>query len=127
MSDDCVSIATLRRFRVGAIKAISPYLIDAQVELKWDAVFEQYAAEFRGYVWSEPVQHREIKYPLDWWQAFKARYFPDWAKVRWPVEYMVHTIDVEAIYPEFRPSVPNEDYCFRLLESVRLEGQPEGK
>ena len=127
MSEDYISDATLERFKIGVVRAISPYLIDARMEIDWDAIFESYAVEIRGYVWSEPVQYKEIKYPADWWQAFKARWFPDWAKMRWPVEYMVHVIDIKAVYPEFRPSVPDENYRFYVLESVGLERKPEGK
>ena len=129
MDEDYINITevTLERFNIGMARAISPHLIDAQVKTEWDAVFEHWATEIRGYVWSEPVQYREIKYPRDWWQAFKLHWFPDWAKLRWPVEYMVHIIDIKAIYPEFRPSVPNEKYRFHLLESIGLERKPEDK
>ncbi len=29
------------------------------------------------------------EYPADWWQAFKERFFPAWAKRRWPVKTTV--------------------------------------
>lgn len=39
--------------------------------------------------WKEPTH-----VPADWWQAFKERWFPDWALERWPVRnrtiYTVH-------------------------------------
>ncbi len=32
---------------------------------------------------------RELRYPADWWQAFKDRWFPEWALKRWPIEWEV--------------------------------------
>lgn len=28
-----------------------------------------------------------VKYPSDWWEAFKERWFPKWMLRRWPVNY----------------------------------------
>lgn len=35
------------------------------------------------------------RWPKDWWQAFKERWFPSWALKRWPVEY--EEIDIDEI------------------------------
>jgi len=46
-----------------------------------------------------------FSYPLDWWQAFKARWFPAWALKRWPAK-MKHVgggrkeLEFRAIFPE---------------------------
>lgn len=39
-----------------------------------------------------------IRYPADWWQAVKARFFPQWLLHWWPVAYTVN--DVRLLYPE---------------------------
>jgi hypothetical protein len=41
----------------------------------------------------------EIKYPADWWQAFKQRWFPKWILKRYPVIETVQVIDIKALYP----------------------------
>ena len=43
-------------------------------------------------------QIKIIKYPADWWQSFKERWYPNWAKKRWPVCYTV--FDIEILYPK---------------------------
>ena len=40
---------------------------------------------------------RTIRYPKDWWQAFKKRWFPKKFKEWWPIEYKI--IDIYALYP----------------------------
>ena len=43
---------------------------------------------------------KEIRYPLDWWQAFKERWFPKWL-LKWkPVVY--HTWKIDFLYPELK-------------------------
>ena len=51
--------------------------------------------ELRGYVVGMPKETLSIhkKWPSDWWQAFKERWFPTWAQRRWPVVY--YYIDVD--------------------------------
>jgi len=72
----------------------------------------------RGYVWAETksAQRHEVKYPADWWQVFKARWFPKWALSRWPVHYTQYIIDVRVVYPEFRSGLVDEMYCFHLIK-----------
>ena len=31
-----------------------------------------------------------VEFPKTWWDAFKDRWFPRWAKERWPVEIEIH-------------------------------------
>jgi hypothetical protein len=40
------------------------------------------------YILGMPDENIEVhkSWPKDWWQAFKQRWFPDWAIRRWPVE-----------------------------------------
>jgi len=38
------------------------------------------------------------KWPKDWWEAVKERWFPAFLLSRWPVKYQ--RIDIEAVYPK---------------------------
>lgn len=40
-----------------------------------------------GHVWGERVIERSAKYPKDWWQAFRERWFPKKWLYKHPVEY----------------------------------------
>ncbi len=52
-------------------------------------------------------KRQEIAVPTDWWQHFKARWFPRWALARWPVKQTVHVLLLEAkasaLFPEVEP------------------------
>lgn len=68
------------------------------------------------------------EWPADWWQAFKARWFPAWALRRWPVkmrEVHVH----EQIYGPLCPHVaiadPKEHLQFLFLDTQRTEGSDD--
>jgi hypothetical protein len=43
-----------------------------------------------------------MKIPADWWQAFKQRWFPEWLKARFPVEWA----EIEAIHKFPEVDVP---------------------
>lgn len=48
--------------------------------------------------------------PLDWWEAVKERFAPNWFIKKYPVKYEVHHIDVDLVYPELsqRIKLPKE-------------------
>lgn len=58
----------------------------------------------RGYVWAEneSLKHQEVKYPFDWWEAFKERWFPRFLLKRYPVKYKKVILDVKKIYPKLK-------------------------
>ena len=62
------------------------------------------------------VQKREIRYPKDWFQAFKERWFPEWAKDRWPVEYEVISIDVKEFYPSIKAPEFQSHFSVRFFD-----------
>lgn len=59
----------------------------------------------------------EVRYPADWWQAFKERWFPVWAKERWPVRFT--TCDIQALYPDIQ--LPAS--CGRSILRVESAGE----
>ena len=87
-------------------------LCDAHLECFLDEIAHDLIIRLRSHIWAEKesVQHHEIEYPRDWWQAVKERFAPRWFLERWPVEYTAHVIDVHAIYPSFRPAVPDQEW-----------------
>lgn len=64
---------------------------------------------------------KEIRYPLDWWQAIKERWFPKFALKWWPVRW--HTFKIDFLYPEiemrgdFHPEIA-------IYDSVKSRGYP---
>jgi len=53
---------------------------------------------------------QEIKFPIDWKEAFKARWFPKWLKKRFPIKYQV--IKVTAFLPQQK--IERETIAFRV-------------
>ncbi|MBA7625001.1 hypothetical protein ES703_32422 [subsurface metagenome] len=57
---------------------------------------------------------RTIRYPKDWRQAFKERWFPKRFRKWWPVEYKV--IDIYALYPSI--AMPDKFTGIHIQESL---------
>lgn len=112
-----MSIVELERIRLGVQLALSEHLLDARVDIE-RMIIDHFTVSLRGYLWGEKVHNETIKYPRDWYQSFKARWFPAWALRRWPVVYTVHTIDITALYPDLRISVPDNRHTLILHHST---------
>lgn len=113
--DSVVTEVKLERLRVGVLAGISPHLLGAGVDVAIDYIVGGVEARIRGYWWSESLGKTKFEYPRDWWQAFKARWFPAWALRRWPVENECHNLDMKVLYPDFRPSLPDQSYNFAII------------
>lgn len=56
----------------------------------------------------QEVEHTEITYPIDWFEAFKERWLPVWLLKKYPVKYQTHKIvtKITKICPHL--DVPND-------------------
>ena len=62
------------------------------------------------------IERIECRYPADWWQAFKARWFPAWALRRWPVKETVKELVARELYPKMA-NIPGHEAALNLWGS----------
>jgi hypothetical protein len=53
-----------------------------------------------------------VRFPADWWQAFKERWAPLWFRMRYPVIYTEVTVSMREIYPDIAPKIPDKRHTF---------------
>ena len=112
----------LEKLKIGLQHRVSSYLLSPKVLVDYESsLIDEIGIAIKGFIWAEQIERIEIKYPLNWWEAFKDRWFADWMLKRWPVEYKVNLIDVKSLYPNFRPSIPSEASFLALFRSDNLE------
>ena len=65
-------------------------MVSTNARLYVDKRIEELAMEMRSMLAGRMEERIDIeeKWPSDWWQAFKDRWFPKWALRRWPVHYL---------------------------------------
>lgn len=73
-----------------------------------DHVADELYLGFVKNILGEKTQIQYIKYPKDWWEAFKERWFFDWLLRKFPVKYTEYKIDVELLYPYLQIKIPEE-------------------
>jgi len=73
--------------------------IDLKIKLELDYVADEISCKIINSVTSQSIEKVEIKYPKDWIQAFKERWFPKFLLNRYPIIYTKKTIDIRALYP----------------------------
>ena len=106
----------LEKFRVGLNGAIGKEMLGSEIDLRF--VYSQVLYEVRGFIWARNFKTVVIKYPLNWWEAVKERWFYDWMLERWPVRYQERIIEATALYPEYNaPSLLGQ--CRIMVEERR--------
>ena len=98
---------TMRRIAFAAQQAFTKNLLH-DVETRWidDYVFDSISLMVRGKIWAEEAGVYEIKYPADWWQHFKLRWFNKWLLRRYPVRYKTERVDAYVVYERYQPAMP---------------------
>lgn len=105
----------LEKLQVGFQQSISDgYMNDCNVDMLRDEMRKTFDYNFRSFVWCEPQLPIEIKYPSDWWQAFKQRWFPKWLLRKYPVCETVHIIDRKVVYPDLVISIKDKKHNLHI-------------
>ena len=102
----------LEKLLIGFEQRIAPELLGTGVKIEY--VMEGVRIQVRGYVWSQEPSRYETKYPRDWWQAVKERWFPKWLLERFPIEYKHFIVDARIIYPDFKIHMSKEQHILKL-------------
>ena len=77
------------------------FILQAEVDFSAHAswIYDEVVMRVVQKVYGRELERQEHEYPRDWWQAFKARWFPAWAKNKWPVEMTRVVIVARELYP----------------------------
>lgn len=90
----------LQKLRFAVSQRISQaQLLDFSVDTFQDFFTEDLTYRLKAAVWARHIGSDDVRFPADWWQAFKERWFPRWVNRRWPVQYRTFTIDAWHKYP----------------------------
>jgi hypothetical protein len=98
-------------------------------EFVTESIPEQFVTELSLIVDSlgHNLPEKEHSYPRTWWDAFKERWFPKWAKRRWPVDYRRVKISGEIIYPDLTKEIdfpPGERWVARMHANWDTTNRP---
>jgi hypothetical protein len=96
------------------IRIDTGHLYYANVECAYkiiDSITNDALLQIRGFVWGENLKEpKYIRYPKDWVEAFKERWFPKFLLNRYPVKYSVYEISTAVLYPNYQPSISNKEW-----------------
>jgi hypothetical protein len=109
-SNDSIPIVksiTLEKIKVALSKVVHPTIIDnMKLDFREDVLSRQFIFDLKTFMMGQHLEDIEKSYPVDWWQAFKERWFPKWWLEQWPVQYNKIHIRVDALYPKIE--LPDE-------------------
>jgi len=123
---NCAGV-TLDRMRLVVVQYITEELakqfaIPAKVEISTMGSFmlDEIVLRVVQEVYGRELERVEVRYPLDWWEAFKDRWFPAWAKARWPVRWKTEQITAMELYPKL--AMPDRGPCLAIKYSQAIDG-----
>lgn len=87
---------------------------DIEVQAEW--LGESLAVRIKDYILAQTLEEHKARYPSDWWQAFRERWFPRWALRRWPVRHTTVELKAQALYPSL--VLPKEPHVFKSMLMV---------
>jgi len=78
---------------------------------------DDFIVRIKGFVWSEQLERISASYPTDWWQAFRAHWFPKWLLKKYPVKLTKICLEARALYPKLSfPEQPSRIYLHKTEE-----------
>jgi hypothetical protein len=122
MTDSQKAIATIeltwRHFYVNAVFD-RKWLTNVKMHPAISHNYECAVAQLTNIIAGERI--KEIRWPLDWWQHLKERWFPKFALKRWPVRY--HTFKIDLLYPEIEMR-GDFHHTIAIYDSQKSKGYP---
>lgn len=79
------------------------------------------AFELVAYIAGRHAKGQEIRYTKTWWDAFKARWFPRWALLRWPPAFVVITPELTEYFPDLKPLRGQRSMIVASFSQERVE------
>lgn len=120
--------AILERFELFVEVHLKPEL--EGVEWKLDTqrtMFGEMAYRIRASILSSRPEVHTVTHPETWWDAFKERWFPAWARERWPVRYQEHRLETRMLFPEMPAAdVMADRYRVRIWQGFNERAWTEG-
>lgn len=117
----------LEKVRLGLECALEKEWLDVSVVIDADSTVEEIVLRARGLMLAEQYKHIEIKYPDGWKQAFKERWYPSWLLKRYPVKYKECIIDVKALYPGYKATIPDQEAHLHIYHYYRYRYKEKEK
>ena len=99
-----ITVVKLESLKFMAQAYISGELADqlangCKVDVRWNDIMDGLVLQLTARITSQKLDYFTVEYPRDWWEAFKERWFPAWAKERWPVTWLARTVTSYCLYP----------------------------
>lgn len=80
------------------------------IDVDYDFVSRDFIIQMKYYLYGQSKNGVEVKYPIDWFQAIKERFCPEFLLKKYPVKYNIVIVDFKVLYPDFKPIGKVGDY-----------------
>lgn len=85
-------------------------LNDAKCKIYKEKISQDFIISIKDYLLGERLFPNIIKYPLNWWEAFKERWFNKFLLKKYPIKYKTIEINATILYPKLKVKLPQEEH-----------------
>ena len=109
----------LKKIRFGVRQNFSKrFLEDLKFETEYDVIYQQLCTQLQWWALGKEVTKTvvdHVKYPATWKDAIKERFYPDFLKARFPVNYIYRNVEIHHFHVCPHLDVPSQathlDFC----------------
>lgn len=94
-------------------------LKDVKINTVIDLFTRDIVVRLDKYMWKQDLETKKIRIPLDWIEAFKERWLPEWLKERYPVRYKWYIFEPSLCYPELM--LDDERSIIKVATTQKIE------
>jgi hypothetical protein len=87
---------------------------EVDVHVVSDHLADRMVVGFHTYIASLQLDEIKVTYPINWYEAFKERWFPAWLLKKYPVIYKNVKLEAKALYPNV--IIPRQDRIVVMLK-----------
>ena len=82
---------------------VPAYMFD-DVDTFYDRTINAVSVRFSKRLVVDHLPGKTIQYPADWWEHFKFRWFPQWARKKYPIKWKTTEVNFLVKYPHYKLS-----------------------
>jgi len=77
--------------------------------LQLEYMLDQLSLRWTKRSWAESMGVFNVKFPYNWIQAFKDRFFKGWLRRKFPIKYKIINLEAAMVFPNYKPSLDLQD------------------
>jgi hypothetical protein len=100
------------KFYVQHVTSYPAYMQRTECDQYWQSIADTLLTTLHIEIAGQTQNLFEKRWPANWWEAFKERWFTKWLLYRYPVVYEYYKVDKQTLFPSI--AIPKHESVVRV-------------